>query len=469
MPTSDEEKTVARLRHRLDQCQRELRAYDEYYDAEQKLIQLGLAVPPALQGLVTIINWPRIGVDTVEHRLDVEGFRLPDTDQADDRLWEVWQANDLDEESQLAHLDALIFGRSYVTVSSADKSQGEEFPLVTCESPLEMVHERSPRTRQVTAALKVMRDEETLARLGSTLETLYLPDETIWYESVPGSPRRVVDRDRHLLGRVPVIPLVNRQRAAKRWGVSEMKDLISITDAACRALTNAQVATEVMATPARWVAGVGREDFVGKDGKPLDTWQAYLGVLKTTVNPDAKFGQFDAAQLSNFDTIIMLYAHLASAVTGIPGRFFGLNTANPPSAEGIRADESRLVRNSERKHRGFGGTWEWAGRFVSRFMDGVWDPELARLETLWRDPATPTRAQQADAVVKLVQAGILPREAAWEDMGYSATRRKRLAEQFAEQETPAADPTLERITRGFLDAGTRGQPVEPVTESVAAT
>ena len=56
-------------------------------------------------------------------------------------------------------------------------------------------------------------------------------------------------------------------------------------------------------------------------------------------------------------------------------------------------------------------------------------------------PATPTRAQQADAAVKLVGAGILPVEAAWEDMGYSAARRTKL--KGLRDAERAADPVLE--------------------------
>jgi hypothetical protein len=446
--TEDEERTVTRLRLKLDREQNEIKVLDSYYEGAQRLVQLGLAVPPNLQGLITLVNWPRITVDTVEHRLDVEGFRLPGSEQADQRLWEAWQANDLDEESQLAHVDALALRRSYATVSSPD--DGVEFPLVRVESPREMAHEWDSRRREVTAALKVWRDDPDMIRGVTSYETLYLPDRTIWYETSPGSPRREVARDDHRLGRVPVVPLVNRARVADRRGVSEMQDVILLTDAACRALTNAQVATEVMATPARYVAGVGRDDFVGKDGTPLDTWSAYLGVLKVTENEKATFGQFAAADLGNFDTIINTYAHLVSAVTGIPVRFFGVNTANPPSAEGIRADESRLVKNAERKQRAFGGPWEQVMRLVLRFMDGAWDPELSGLETLWRDPATPTKSQQADAVVKLFAANVIPREAAWEELGFSAARRQRLADQFAEEEAAAPDPTVEKLAEGLL-------------------
>ena len=78
-------------------------------------------------------------------------------------------------------------------------------------------------------------------------------------------------------------------------------------------------------------------------------------------------------------------------------------------------------------------------RLVRRMVDGDWNPDLMQLETQWRDPATPTRAQAADAAVKLHAEGILPTEAVWEDLGYSSVRRQKLREQFAEQRQ---DPIL---------------------------
>jgi hypothetical protein len=95
------------------------------------------------------------------------------------------------------------------------------------------------------------------------------------------------------------------------------------------------------------------------------------------------------------------------------------------------------VKRVERFERSAGGSWERVMRIVRRFVDGDWNPELARMETLWRDPSTPTRAQAADAAVKLHAERILPREAVWEDLGYSAVRRQKLREQFAaEQDDP---------------------------------
>lgn len=444
-----EEATFRRLKDRLDGELPRLRILDSYYEGLQRLDTLGLSIPPALREFVTLVNWPRICVDSVEERLDLEGFRLPSQDEADDDLWRIWQANGLDEESQLAHVDAMVFGRSFAAVGRNEVD--DRTPLVTVESPLEMTVELDPRTREVAAALKVYSDADAvaLAEQIPAYATLYLPDVTIWLESENASGARWVeiDRDDHLLGSVPVVPLVNRGRLASRLGVSEMADVIPLTDAAARALTNAQIATEVAAIPQRWAAGMSKGDFVDpKTNVPLPVWETYFGAVWATGNKDAKFGQFSAADLGNFTRIVDHYAQLVAGLKGLPLRYMGQNAANPPSAEGIRADEARLVKTGERRQRSFSGSWESVMRRVKRLTDGAWDPELSQMETLWRDPATPTRAQSVDAAVKLKQAGILPVQAVWEELGYSAPRRRRLLEQLQQER---ADPALREIAQGF--------------------
>jgi hypothetical protein len=452
-----EDATFRRLSTALTRSQRELERLDAYYEGIHRLEQLGLAVPPELGRFVTTVNWPRITVDSIEQRCDVEGFRLVGQEAADDELWGIWQASDLDEESQQAHLDALIFGRSYVCVGTRSLDEPDpDMPLITVESPHEMTHEVDPRTRRVTAALR-----RTKVSVPATVEhaTLYLPNETVWLQRVGASRDgwAEVDRDEHNIGRPLVVPLLNRSRLRHRQGSSEMADVLSLTDAACRALTNAQVATEVLAIPQRYILGASPTDFVDQHGKPLTAWETYFGSVWALQSGQARVGQFEAADLGNFEKIVNHYANLVSGVSGLPTRFYGQYTTNPPSEGSIVADETRLIMNAYRKHRAWGGTWEQVNRLVRRVLDGDWNPDLARMETLWRDPETPTRAQQADAITKLVGARILPIEAAWEELGYSATRRKQLkamrtaemagdpvtllADQFRAATEPVADPT----------------------------
>ena len=67
-----------------------------------------------------VVNWPEVVVDSVARRLNVEGFRLGQGGEADDELWRIWTANQMDEESPLAHVDALVHGVAYLLVWGND-------------------------------------------------------------------------------------------------------------------------------------------------------------------------------------------------------------------------------------------------------------------------------------------------------------------------------------------------------------
>src|SRR5690554_5412494 len=64
------------------------------------------------------------------------GLRMAGQSHADDRLWAWWQENDLDVESGLAHTEALVHGRSYITVSASPDENGS--PIIRAESPKHM-------------------------------------------------------------------------------------------------------------------------------------------------------------------------------------------------------------------------------------------------------------------------------------------------------------------------------------------
>lgn len=440
MPLTDDEKaTLNRLQARLDRDVRGcnlgngcrtlgFHKLDAYYDGEQRLEQLGLAVPDDLRQFVTIVAWPGTQVDSIVERCQVEGFRLPGEPEADKGLWELWQFNDLDSQSPMARIDSQVFGRGYYCVGTNDDDG--DFPLVTVESPLQMSHEWSNRDRRVTSAARFYVDEDGPKKARKS--TLYMDGVTTWLVR-EGRGWEIEDRDEHGYP-VPVVPLINQQRTHNRYGRSQMGRVITLTDAAARALTNAQVATEVMALPQRWAAGMTQADF--KDpvtGEAVTAWEAYFGSVWATGNQEAKFGQFSAAQLDNFTKIVNHYAQLVAGVTGLPMRFLGQLSDNPPSADGIRADEARLVKTCEMKNAAEGGALEQVMRLVRQFQTGDTDRSLMSMETLFRNPATPTVAQAADAATKLFQSGIISRRQARRDMGYSSVQITNMEQDDAEE------------------------------------
>lgn len=397
-----------------------LRNFDAHYEGTQPLQYLHPTllqqVTPRIQPLV--IAWPQLGVDSIEERADVEGFRFGDNADADSDLWDVWQYNNLDEGSQPAHVDALVTGRSYVIVGANDNS-GEP-PIVTVESPFQVIHDVDPRTRRVRVAMKRWVDPVE----GSAFATVYLPDQTVWFERTGGSWKQK-NEDNHRLGVVPVVPIVNKARTLNPWGTSELAPIMPLSNAANKIATDMMVAAEHHAVPRRAFFGADPEDFVDEQGKQLNAWEIAIGKNWIHPNENIKATQFPASDLANFHSTINELARLAAAVMALPPNYLGLAADDAASADAIRSREARLVKRVERKLRAFGGAWEEVMRLVLKFQ-GRDDVEARSLETIWRDPATPTRAQQADAAVKLFAGGLIPKDQAREDLGYTQVQIERM-------------------------------------------
>jgi hypothetical protein len=467
VPLSDDEEATlrrlqARLRrdtvtHRLPNGARRLGfdALNAYYDGERRLDQLGLAVPDDLRDFVTFVNWPATYVDAVVDRRVVEGFRLPGQSEADSGLWEVWQANDLDAESAMARTDCNVSGRGYYCVGTRSEEDGgdPDIPLVTVESPLQMVHEWSNRKRRITAAARFYEDDDgpkTVRRA-----TLYVDGVTTRLVNQRGRwETEDADGAREEHGYpCPVEVLANQPRTHDRYGRSQVTRIITLTDAACRALTITGLATELLGAPARWAAGMTAADF--KDpatGEALTQWEAYLGSIWSTANKDAKFGQFAAADLANFSGIVNHYAQQCSGTTGLPMRYFGQLSDNPPSAEGIRADEARLVQTCESQNTSEGAVLERVMRKVRLWQTGEDDARLAAMETLWRNPATPTEAQSADAAVKKHAQGLISRRQALRDMRYTSVQIENIEAELATEAAAGFAADIRSAAGAFGDA-----------------
>ncbi|MET7687957.1 phage portal protein [Streptomyces sp. NPDC005483] len=406
---------------------------DAYFNGEQLVRDLGISIPPQLKGLHTVIGWPRVGVESLEERLDLEAFRWADGADSSD-LAEIAEANDLFDESSLAHLDALVYGREYLAVGSGDC--GEDCPpLISAESPLDMTLMWDARLRMGTAALRECA-ADTFIESGpeERMLVLYLPDQTVMCLPNESGGWEVVDRDIHNLGVVPVVRMANRQRTADRVGKSEITpEVMSITDAACRRLMGMEVAAEFFGAPQRYILGASESAFQDADGTAKSAWETYIGrVLALERDEDGQVpavGQFAAHDPTGMTKIIDLYARIMSSQFGLPPHMLGYTTDNPASADAIRSTEAKLVKRSERRIRRFGASWQQAMRLALWVRDGEPPDKTRRIETVWRNPATPTVAAQVDATVKLVQAGVLPADSdvTLEMAGFTEGQRQRIA------------------------------------------
>ncbi|MET9728421.1 phage portal protein, partial [Streptomyces zaomyceticus] len=262
--SDDEKRITALLRTNLLAQRSNLGLHDAYFNGEQVIRDLGISIPPQLRTLHTVIGWPRIGVEALEQRLDLEAFRWADGADAAE-LEEIAEANDLYDESSLAHLDALTYGREYVTVGTADEDDAP--PIITYESPMDMTLAWDARLRKPLYALRECQDRYDFGLTpDERLITLYLPDQTI-HAVQDGSDWKVLDRDEHGLGVVTVLRMANRQRTGDRVGKSEITpEVRSITDAACRRLMGIEVAAEFFGAPQRYILGASESAFQDAEG-----------------------------------------------------------------------------------------------------------------------------------------------------------------------------------------------------------
>jgi hypothetical protein len=387
----------------------------------------------------------------------------------DKDLWRVWQSNNMDEQTQLGNVDALVMKRSYVTVGTDEDDA--DTPILCAESPLEMYADIDPRTRKIRAAIRIYGNDDwrrrdgqldAMALASGRLEryaTVYEPNRTSYYDLT--SEWKLLDRDEHQLGVVPIVPMINRSRLADWTGRSELEPMLPLARAANKLATDMMVAAEFVAIPLRGMFGVGPDDFEDQHGNKLSPMQAIMGRMLAIPDDEKVARQFEfaAAQLSQFHDSINQLARLVASVSGLPPHFLGLATDNPPSADAIRSAEIRLVKRAERKQRAFGGAYEQAMRLVNRLQTGDWDPKLMRLETVWRDASTPTIAQSADATVKKHAEGIITTRQAREDLQYTDAQIARM--EADDEKTAANDPLLAAVRNGGQAAPPAVPPAEP--------
>jgi hypothetical protein len=417
------------------------------YEGSWQAKQFGISIPPNMRGLHTPAGWDGTVVDVLEERLDWLGWT---SDGDDYGLDDVFSANGLDVDGGMAHLDALIFGLSFISVGSG--FDGEPDPLVTPHSPTTMTAKWDRRTRRLSSALA------TVSENGDVVEaTLYTIGSTASFAR-HGGRWHAVERDVHNLPRLPVVAVPNRVRGSRDLGRSEItKPIRYYSDAAARTLLGLEVNREFYNAPQRIGLNVSDDMFEDEAGNPVSPWTSIMGrVWNIPANeegqpaPDVK--QFNPASPSPYLDQVQGYAQRVASEAGIPSTYFGIHTANPASADAIRAAESRLVKRAERRQASFGRSWLEVGRLALMVRDGsLPDDYDTSVSTKWRDAATPTRAASADEATKLIASGVLPPDSTvtYDRVGLSPAEQRQVA---ADKRRAGGSATLRALTQASADA-----------------
>ena len=390
----------------------------QYYAGEQPLAYLS---PEARKSIGQrfdriAVNLPRLAVSAIAERLRVTGFTDAEG-KRDATLWDAWVRSDLDQTSPSAHREALALGEAAVIVWARPDGKAS----VSIESGRQVAVFRDAGTREVLAAVKRWTELRPDGTEGATRWVVYRPDRI---EHLVGDGAQITAAkvlrvvDNPLLA-VPVVPLTNADRPLDVFGVSEFSDLIPVVDAINKLTADMLTASEFGARPRRWATGLelAEEPRLDDDGNPvldgdgepiMDVVNPVSETDRMMVNEasEGKFGQLPGADLTGYQTAVDVLLQQASAVSGLPGHYLGLNTTVPASADAIRAAEAALTARAEARQAVFGRAWEQVGRLILAVEHGGEVTDYSP-RVQWADPATRSAAQEADAVVKLHAAGII--------------------------------------------------------------
>ena len=392
---------------------------DRYYTGTQPLAYLSPEAKTALGNRFGVMasNIPRLAVTALAERLRITGF------SGDPALWADWVRNDLDQTSGVAHREALLLGDSFVIVWADPFGR----PRVTVESAKQVGVLTDPGSRQIVAALK--RWEDTTRK--TTEAVLYLPDRIVRLRAnqagaVTAQGLATVEELANPLGVVPVVNLRNSDRILGEHGSSEIDDLKPLVDALNKSLADMMVTSEYVGRPRRWATGIELTEEPVLDDEGNDTGDT------VEVNPipegaramiseaaDAKFGQLAAADLGGYEASVRVLLGQIMAVSTLPAHYVGVFTDNPASADALRAAEASLTARAEARQQTFGRAWEQVAKLMIAVRDGRDPSMIDDIRVLWADAATRSVAQEADAVVKLYAAGLLPASYALGKLGYS--------------------------------------------------
>ncbi|QGJ96792.1 portal protein [Gordonia phage Cleo] len=407
---------------------------DGYYEGDRSLEWASRSkLPPLLQKAQFVVGWPTTTVDVLHERLDWRKWYADAKYGLDD----VYMDNHLDYESELGHLDSLLYGTAFGVVGTGDTKIGEPEILVTVESAKHMagIYDRR-RRRMSIAASKGYNDAGEWV-----YGTLYEADQNTYYErNTPTSPWKTIRVDKHNLGRVPVVQFVNRARAGRRQGKSEITRAVrSYTNMAVRTLVGMEVNREFFSSPQRYALGAKEDAFVDENGQPIPGWKAILGSLWNLErdeewaeqHPDSDglptIGQFPATSPGPYIDQIEGLSKMFAAEVGIPPGYLGFVSEQPPSADAIRALEARLVKRAQRRITSWNMGWTEVGQIVAMLKTGDY-PAAKDIVNEWGDPAVPATASDTDRAVKLVGAQIIPADSSvtQEIVGLSIGQRRQL-------------------------------------------
>ena len=354
--------------------------------------------------------------DAIKDKLKITGFGVRSEERDKSRTLsadvnEIWRANRMAIRAGEVHKEALKNGDAYVIVWPAADGAVQIFPnsVETCTVGYD---EEMPgrvkwaakywRTRDKRTRLNLFFPDRIEKFISKDAQDGFLPNAESFTPTVESArsiaSKNAEERDEsrtlnNPFGVVPVFHFANNADIGS-FDVSELEPAIPVQDGLNKAVLDMLVAMEVCAYRQRWAAGI--EIQYDKDGNAAAPFKAGIDHLWLAENPDAKFGDFAAADLEQFLKVKDGFRIDIASVTGTPLYYLMPQVRGFPSGESLRKAETRFVAKVRDRQEQFGTVWEDVMTFALRIAGHA----NAAVTTEW-EPASPLTEREMLENLKL--------------------------------------------------------------------
>lgn len=329
-------KGIAYLQNKL--AMKRLRGIERYvyYEMKNTTFDFGISTPPALKYWNSVVGWCAKAVDSLADRLEFHEFR--------NDVYGLNQIYDMNNRDTL--LPSVILGALITSCDFIYITEGEDgFPRLQVIDGTNATGTINDTTGLLDEGYAVLeRDEYGVA----VTEAYFTREYTAYYTGGALTDYRT--------NKAPVpclVPVIYRPDAKRPFGHSRVSRAnMSLTGSALRTIKRSEISAEFYSFPQKWVTGVDST-------VQLDKWQAAMSaMMKFTLNNDGtdhvKLGQFQQQSMAPHLEQLKMFASLFAGENGLTLDDLGFPSANPSSAEAIKAAHENMRLMARRAQHSFG-------------------------------------------------------------------------------------------------------------------
>lgn len=326
------------LRNKLEIKRTRVNLRYEYYDMKTVVTAFSPVIPPNFEHLMSVLGWCAKAVDTLADRLVFEGF-------ADNEFYpdEIFSMNNRDIFTGSAIKDALIGGCSFIYIS-ADKGGYPRLQVIDGSEATGII---DPITCLLTEGYAVLERDERTQRPVS--EAYFTAEKTIIYrDKTP--VQEIINPAGHPL----LVPMIFKPSAKRPFGHSRItRSNMAVMRSAVRTLWRSEISAEFYSFPQKYITNL---DPTSAD--TFDKWRAtissFLYFERGEDGDHPILGQFQQQSMTPYTEQLKMFASVFAGENGLTLDDLGFSTANPTTAEAIKAAHENLRLTAQAAQRSFG-------------------------------------------------------------------------------------------------------------------